>query len=221
MGNEIKIKIGDKFSRLTVIGYVGKSKRGERLWKCKCECGKTTNVITARLLSGKTRSCGCLQVENLIKISQRKKHGKRKLKEYYIWTTMKQRCCNPKNHKYKDYGGRGIKICDRWLHNFENFYSDMGVCPNGMSIDRIDVNGDYCPENCRWADSKTQSNNKRNSIKITYNGISESLNYWSNVTGISKDTLYARFHVGKWSAEKALTTPIRRFIRGSYVSGQG
>lgn len=212
MGNKIKIKIGDKFSRLTVIGYVGKNKKGERLWKCKCECGKTTNVISARLLSGKTRSCGCLQTENRINFYQRKKHGKRQTKEYYIWTTMKQRCCNLNNRKYKDYGGRGIKVCDRWLHSFENFYKDMGNAPDGYSIDRIDVNGDYCPENCRWADVETQSNNKRNSIKITYMGITGSLNFWSSITGISKDTLYARFHVWKWSAEKIITTPIRRKV---------
>jgi len=212
MENKIKIKIGDKFSRLTVIGYAGKTKRGERLWKCRCECGRTTNVITARLLSGKTRSCGCLQAENRIKIAQNKTHGKTQTKEYYTWITMKQRCCNPNNRKYKDYGGRGIKVCDRWLHSFENFYKDMGEAPKGYSIDRIDVNGDYCLKNCRWADVETQSNNKRNSIKITYMGITGSLNFWSSITGISKDTLYARLHVWKWSAEKIITTPIRRKV---------
>ena len=212
MSRTEKIKIGDKFSKLTVIGFVGVNKKKKRVWLCRCECGKEIQVHTGKLTSGHTKTCGCTRIQNIvnaIKISNTK-HGMKGTKEYVAWSEMKQRCTNPNAQQYKNYGARGIKVCDRWLNSFENFYADMGKAPEGFSIDRIDVNGDYCPENCRWADYETQQYNRRDTVKITFNGITENLLYWSKRTGISTRNLYERFR-RKWSAEKILTTPIRRY----------
>ena len=212
MSRTEKIKIGDKFSKLTVIGFVGVNKKKKRVWLCRCECGKEIQVHTEKLTSGHTKTCGCTRIQNIvnaIKISNTK-HGMKGTKEYVAWSEMKQRCTNPNAQQYKNYGERGIKVCDRWLNSFENFYADMGKAAEGFSIDRIDVNGDYCPENCRWADYETQQYNRRDTVKITFNGITENLLYWSKRTGISTRNLYERFR-RKWSAEKILTTPIRRY----------
>lgn len=208
-----KIKIGDKFSKLTVVGFVGVNKSKKRVWLCRCECGRETKVTTGHLISGHSKTCGCKRLQNSIKATKihNTKHGMRGTKEYCAWSELKQRCNNPKDPGYKNYGARGIKVCDRWLHSFENFFADMGKAPDGYSIDRIDVNGDYCPENCRWADNETQQYNRRDTVKITFNGITENLSYWSKKTGLSTRTLYSRFHDMKWSAEKTLLTPLRRY----------
>lgn len=203
-----EIKIGYKFDRLTVVEDCGVqivSKKKQRVWKCKCVCGNIVFVTTSKLNNGSKRSCGCLMIESLGIGSF--KHGKSHSKEFNTWMGIKQRCCNSNYHSYKNYGGRGIKVCDRWLQSFENFYADMGEAPIGFSIDRIDVNGNYCPENCRWVDSKTQQYNKRNTFKITFNNVTETLSYWSEKTGIRAKTIHARIHDLKWSVERALTTP--------------
>lgn len=213
MSRTEKVKIGDKFSRLTVIEFIGVNKRKQRVWLCKCKCGNYSKVTTGNLLSGKTTSCGCVRLQNAIKATKisNTKHGKKGSKEYIAWAELKQRCNNPKSQQYKNYGGRGIKVCTEWENSFEAFYKDMGDAPKGYSIDRIDVNGDYCPENCRWADSKTQQYNRRDTVKITFNGVTENLLYWSKKTGISVKNLYSRFCCMKWSAEKTLFTPVRRY----------
>lgn len=209
---EAKIKIGDKFGRLTVLGFYGVNKRRQKTWECECECGNVTVVSTTNLVMGYTKSCGCLGAEHRIKASKLActKHGMVHTKEYHVWCGLRQRCMNPNSEKYKNYGGRGIKVCERWLHSFENFFADMGKCPEGCSIDRIDVNGNYCPENCRWVTQKTQQNNRRNNTKITFGGITETLRYWSEKTGIDPKTLYNRFRVLHWSAEKTIATPLLR-----------
>ena len=216
MGKKLNVKIGDTFSKLTVIGFVG-VKNEKRVWLCRCECGNEIHVPTGHLTSGHTKSCGCTRVENSIKATKvsNTKHGMKGTKEYQAWSEMKQRCTNQNAQQYKNYGARGIKVCDRWLQSFENFYADMGKAPDGFSIDRIDVNGDYCPENCRWADNETQQYNRRDTVKITFNGITENLMYWSKKTGLSTRTLYERLRCNKkikipWSIEKILTTPKRR-----------
>ena len=207
------IHIGDRFGRLTVVAFVGVNRHRKREWLCKCECGNMVNVTTGHLLSGHSTSCGCTRLQNSIKAIKiaNTKHGMKKTKEYCAWAEMKQRCYNPKEPKYKHYGERGIKVCERWLNSFENFFADMGKAPVGFSIDRIDVNGDYTPENCRWADNETQQYNRRDTVKITFNGITENLLYWSKMTGIPAKNLYSRFHSMKWSAEKTLCTPLRRY----------
>lgn len=207
-----KINIGDKFGRLTVVKYCGKNKHQHNVWECVCECGNRKVVTTSALNSGAVKSCGCMWEENKKAIKTRvvKKHGMVDTQEYHAWNGMRQRCYNKNSPKYKNYGARGIKVCDRWLHSFENFYADMGKCPDGFSLDRIDVNGDYTPENCRWADDVTQCNNRQFNFKVTFNGITETLRYWSEKTGINKSALYLRIHRRGWDVEKALTTPLRK-----------
>ena len=155
---------GKKFTYLTVLGFLATEKK----WECLCDCGKLKITGANHLLSGNTKSCGCLAKECLIK--RNKTHGKRHTKEYNIYRHIKDRCYNEKSKDYANYGGRGIKVCDRWLKSFENFYEDMCQCPKNYSIDRINVNGDYSPENCRWADDKTQNRNRRNNIYINFKG---------------------------------------------------
>jgi hypothetical protein len=130
-------------------------------WLCECDCGKTTIVYQSHLRSGRTKSCGCLARDTVIARSTT--HGKRNSRVYRSWRGMVQRCTNSSASNFDNYGGRGIKVCDRWLNSFEAFYEDMGECPEGLSLDRVDVNGDYCKENCRWADLTEQNFNRRKS----------------------------------------------------------
>lgn len=125
---------------------------------------------------------------------------------YKVWSKMKCRCVNSNNPKYKNYGARGIKVCDRWMNSFESFLEDMGEQPEGTSLDRINNDGDYEPSNCRWATSEQQNNNKRNTAYLTYNGKTQSLTQWARELEIAKTSLQNRLLRG-WSLEKALSTP--------------
>lgn len=191
--------IGKRFGRLKVVAFLGIKNR-KRYWMCKCDCGNEKEVYTAYLNNGKTRSCGCLLAE-IRKVSGTK-HGMANTKTYSSWSCMIQRCTNPKHKGYKRYGGRGIKVCDAWL-DFNEFYKDMGERPAGCTLDRIDVNGNYEKENCRWADNKTQHGNKTNSFKITYNVETHTLSEWARILGIPRNTLNNRLKRGKWSIEEA------------------
>lgn len=156
---------GIKFGRLVALERVRSSKSSKHaLWLCLCECGNNSEVLATNLKTGHTRSCGCLQQE--VTVSRSTTHGKCYAQVYTTYFGMKQRCINTSDHKYRDYGGRGITVCDRWLESsptgFENFLEDMGDRPTTKhSIDRIDVNGNYEPSNCRWATSTQQARNKR------------------------------------------------------------
>jgi len=151
---------GQRFGRLSVICYAGKDNSGLTLWECTCDCG--TKIITRGqdLRRGASKSCGCLKLEQFIERSR--KHGMAETRPYRIWKNMKSCCLNPNVKSYADYGGRGITICDAWANSFEAFWNDMGPsCAAGLEIDRIDHDGSYCPENCRWVDKKTQNRNTR------------------------------------------------------------
>jgi hypothetical protein len=156
---KIEIQENEKYGRLTIIKEVEKH-RHERNFLCKCECGKETKVLLRYLRNGRTKSCGCLHKETVSNSSR--VHGMKFTTEYKSWTHMKYRCNNPKSNCYSYYGGRGIKVCERWNNSFENFLEDVGKKPEkSYSLDRIDFNGNYEPGNVRWADKKTQANNRR------------------------------------------------------------
>lgn len=154
-----RVKTGDRVGRLVLLGISGKSKNNSFMWLCLCDCGNTKEVISSSLNSGLTQSCGCLYEE--FDGIRGRTHGLAGRSEYSNWSSMKARCYNAKSQYYYLYGGRGIKVCDRWVNSFGNFLEDMGDKPEGMSLDRINPDGDYTPDNCRWVDNKTQAFNKR------------------------------------------------------------
>jgi hypothetical protein len=154
---KIEIKKGEKFNRFEIIEELPTVNK-IRKFKCKCDCGNIKIVRLNSLRTGNTKSCGCLKKEILNKTT----HGMSKSKEYNSWLGMKNRCLNSKDKFFNIYGGRGIKICDNWINSFDNFISDMGIKPkSNFSLDRINVDGNYEPSNCRWASPKEQANNRR------------------------------------------------------------
>jgi hypothetical protein len=198
---------GQKFNRLTAIKRIEGTK-----WLFKCDCGIEKILTKWDVMSGNTKSCGCLNAE-LIKIRCKEnmtKHGMYQTKEYRAWHSMKDRCLCPTNKFYDYYGGRGIKICDSWLNSFENFFKDMGYAPTQQhSIDRIDNNGNYEPNNCRWATKREQVINRRNSFMITYKGETKAIAEWSDIYGICINVIRKRIKLFGWDVEKAFTTPVR------------
>lgn len=193
MGKYVDIT-GQKFNKLTVIQPV-ESTNKHKMWLCACECGNQAIVKGSRLRSSSTKSCGCLIYENMSGVT----HGLCKLhkKEYGTWTRMKARCTNPNEPSYEDYGARGISVCKEWDKDFTAFFKDMGERPEGMSIERIDNNKGYCPENCRWANLTDQNNNKRCNKFITVNGITKTKAQWAKYLNIGRDTLGWRIKTGK------------------------
>jgi len=182
--------IGACFNGLTILRvYRDRILRGGRL-RCrircsvKCFCGNIYETTLSTIINGNPSSCGCVNKAALLRVNTTHgyaAHGQSKT--YRAWRSIKERTLCPHNSAWDDYGGRGIKICDRWL-KFENFLEDMGDCPHKMTVDRIDVNGDYTPENCRWATFKTQNNNKRSNILVTFNGETKTLSQWADTIGV-------------------------------------
>lgn len=200
--------LNQRFGRLFVIEDKGSDKKGS-LWLCQCDCGSTKIVYGSHLVSASVVSCGCYHYERQ---TSAKKHGKRHSKAYVTWVNMRQRCGNPKNTAWPSYGGRGIRVCEQWC-SFEAFYADMGDPPPGMSLDRIDVNGDYSKDNCRWATGKQQARNKSDNRMIEFDGKVQSLGAWAEETGIDYYTLHSRLKRG-WSIEDALTRPACNIVDG-------
>jgi hypothetical protein len=204
------VHIGSQFERLTVIAgpfYENASGNRSKLvhWQCRCICGNETRVCHYQLVRGKTRSCGCIQV----------KHGETRAwekpsPEWVSWTSMRHRCDNPRNAQYPRYGGRGISVCERWEESYANFLEDMGRRPTlKHSLDRINVNGPYSPENCKWSTSREQSRNKTTTVILEFNGERLCVRDWSDRTGVSHDAISKRIKAG-WSVERTLTTPPSR-----------
>lgn len=176
--------IGKTFGKLTVIKCIGKNKRRYIIWMCNCECGKSSIVSGSDLTNEHTKSCGCLKADTMRRL--RLTHGKSTTPEYKVWCEMIKRTENKKNKHYKDYGGRGIIVSERWRNSFESFLEDMGERPyKDYSIDRIDNNGNYEPNNCRWASIADQCRNKRNNVLININGKIMILSDWSKTLNIS------------------------------------
>jgi len=192
--------VGKQIGRWKVDSLSTTRKAGRLCVNCICECGSTSVVLAKDIVAGKSKSCGCFRIDCLTT------HKMTNSREYTSWEAMKFRCLSPTSPQYDDYGGRGITVCERWL-KFEEFYADMGPRPVRTTLDRIDVNGNYEPGNCRWATASEQQSNRRNSIILEFNGESLSLADWSGRLGILLTTLRRRCFRG-WSAEKILTYPV-------------
>lgn len=216
MGKTVDLT-GNRFGRLTVIKpdgfYYSPKGRKETLWLCRCDCGNEIKTRSCNL-GRYTNSCGCLRKE--ITSKNYKIHGKTGSRLYRIWMRMKQCCYNPNNPNYKHYGGRGITVCKEWKDDFQAFYdwaiasgydynAEFGEC----TIDRIDVNGNYEPSNCRWTNVDIQSRNKRSNITIEFRGQTKVLKDWAKELGISYNTLYSRLHNSNWDIEKSFTKPVQ------------
>jgi len=205
---KIKDLTGQRFGRLVALYPTGERRNSYIVWHCRCDCGNEVDVITSSLTTGHTNSCGCYSRECTIKRSTT--HGMAQQRErhlvYYIWGTMIQRCENPKNKNYENYGGRGIMVCDEW-HDAAVFidWALASGWEKGLTLDRIDNNGNYEPSNCHWVTQKEQARNKRNNHLITFNGKTQSLAAWADETGIPYGTLESRINKLYWSIERALS----------------
>lgn len=191
--SKLKDLTGEKFGRLTVLKRHGSNKKGQAMWMCECECGNIKIVNGSNLRTGHVMSCGCLNKE--LAKERFIKHNLRYTKIYNVWRDMKYRCENKNNPQYKDYGGRGISVCDEW-HDFNKFYN--WAIENGydekLSIDRINNNEGYNPSNCRWTNAKIQSNNKRNNLIVDINGEKYTVAQLSEKTGIGYEKLRLAYH---------------------------
>lgn len=194
---------GQKHNKLTVLEKVGRNEIGV-LWSCTCECGNVVVVAATHIKRGRVKSCGCLKVE----FGRNKAtHRDTKSKEYTTWCAIKKRCLNPNDSAYKNYGGRGITICDRWRDSYEDFLSDVGRAPSKhYSIDRIDNSGNYEPGNVKWSTMLEQSLNRRNTKYLTYNGTTKTVRECSEATGIPAPTIYNRLRRG-WPDERLFDEP--------------
>jgi len=194
--------IGKRFGKLTVVENTT-SKKQQRMWKCVCDCGVYKITSTKLLNSGQCITCGCS------KYTRARKHGMAGTKPYYVWFAMKKRITDKNSKDYYLYGGRGLKMDNRW-HKFENFWKDMGDSyKGGLMLDRIDNSKGYSMNNCRWTDPITQANNTRRNNYITFNRETKTLTQWERELGVGKDVIGKRIRDRGWSIAKALTTPVK------------
>jgi hypothetical protein len=202
---------GKRFGRL-VVQSQAENKGKFLMWTCLCDCGVSVEVFGSNLKNGHTKSCGCLNKEIVSSLFTTHGHTKNNKcsPEWTSWYNMRVRCYYDKHKEYSNYGGRGIKVCERWLGDdgFENFYEDMGPCPLGMTLERIDNEGDYCRENCKWATRTEQGNNKRNNVILTYGNETGTLSEWARSIGMNSETLRARIDVYGWDIADALGTKV-------------
>lgn len=196
---------GKKFGKLTVIRRVENSENGAAKWECLCDCGNTKIVTGHNLRGSVTQSCGCL-----IKINNATRtHGAAKTRLYQVWCNMRRRCKDSKFPQYKDYGGRGITVCEEWrdFAPFQEWALSNGYTDD-LTIERIDVNGNYEPDNCTWISKKDQANNRRSCVMYEYNGEKHNLTEWCRIYNLPYWTIRTRLDRAGWSFDKAITTPI-------------
>lgn len=219
MGGAFKDLTGKRFGRLVVIRR-GPNKKTNTAWYAVCDCGTEIYLYGASMVTGRTQSCGCLQLERIRESGARhRKHGLFGTATWGTWVSMVNRCRNPKYASYRAYGQVGITVCDRWL-DIKNFYEDMGPRPPGTTLDRIDNDGNYEPGNCRWATAKVQTRNRACTVRLEFRGEVKAISDWCDELGISRGAVYQRLRAG-WSDEQALTTPIRYRPRRSTINKGG
>lgn len=206
---QVKDLTGQKFGRQIVLGFVGINQYAQAMWLCQCECGKKHVVNRSSLVGGYSRSCGCLTHDILM--DRNTTHGMYGVPEYKCWRSMINRCERPDDEFYHRYGGRGIAVCDRWRDSIENFIEDMGPRPSSAhTIDRIDNDLGYFPENCRWATRREQATNTSRNHFLEFQGERLTIVEWSERTGILPVTILSRINAN-WSIERALTTPVKHY----------
>ena len=199
---------GKRFGKLIVLEMQEHIVGEDVMWKCKCDCGNEIMANVGNLKNGHTKSCGCLRVDRCK--TNFTKHGLEHTRLYGIWSDMRLRCYDEKNIAYHRYGGRGITICDEWKNDVKAFY-DWAMAngyKDSLTIDRIDNDGNYCPENCRWVTRKEQNNNRRDNHKLTFNGKTQSIPEWAEELGLTYGGLYDRLYRG-WPIEKVLAPRMR------------
>ena len=198
---------GQRYGRLTVVQPTDRRSTGSVIFECRCDCGRTSFASGGNLRGGKVRSCGCSKVESLYR------HGLSRHPSYHAWHSLVARCTDRDHPQWADYGGRGIRVCDEWSGEFGivQFVADMGVKPQGTSLDRIDNDGPYSKDNCRWATVHQQQSNTRSNVNITFQGKTQILSEWARELGIAPDTLAWRLKSGR-PLDKILTStkPIPR-----------
>lgn len=193
---------GHKYGRLTVLERSTDPAHKRVHWRCRCDCGEELVVLAVSLRTGNTKSCGCFNSDSVS--ARMKTHGHGGTPEYYAWHGMIRRCTQPNHKSYKNYGGRGISVCSRWASSFERFLEDMGPRPSAKhSIDRIDNDGNYEPENCRWADAKTQARNSRKVRRVTVSSEEMTLKEACKRAGLKYGTVASRMSRGQ-TVEEAL-----------------
>lgn len=194
---------GKKFGRLTVLNRVP-SRSSNIKWLCVCDCGGSKEILSSNLVRGLTQSCGCLHKETIRKINLT--HGASKTRLFHIWMNMKARCTNPNSRSWGNYGGRGIAICPDCLKSFSSFanWANSNGYREDLTIDRIDVNGNYEPQNCRWVSRQIQARNTRRNVFYKGKCIKE----WAILLGISEKTINRRLRKFNWPIEKAIFTPV-------------
>ena len=200
---------------MTVIKENGRASNGKVLWLCQCDCGVRRTISGDRLRRGETQSCGCFRRENTGGQFQKYAKGQVNPRIYRIWKLIHSRCCNSNNPKFKNYGGRGITVCSKWMDDFMAFqtWALSAGYDDSLTIDRIDVNGPYSPENCRWTNNLIQCNNKTDNVFLELHGERHTVADWSRITGIHVQTIRGRLKRG-WPIEMALETPTEpKFIR--------
>jgi hypothetical protein len=213
---------GQRFGRLVATAMAERNHRGPR-WLCRCDCGKESVVSTRELRTGSTRSCGCLGVERrtAAAVAANQTHGMARTPTYEVWFNMKRRCLDPRHKSYADYGGRGIRVCERWLA-FENFLADMGVRPAGLTLERDDVNGDYGPGNCRWATWLQQVRNRRCTVLLSAYGETKAMTVWAEDPrcAVALTALQKRVEAG-WAHEDAIARPRRNYPASRRIVERG